>query len=258
MITVVKGDKRLPGLKRLAYTDDHESALLCPYGEYEREPVKSASGKFWKPDFLENGRMTVFVAGVPGAGKSYLAKEMIESLPPDYDVLLFTALSEEDGNFSGLGKRLYKIRMEPENLERLTLEQIRKMSKHPILLFDDVDKIRDPKVSQKMFALLDDVLANGRGHKKHDGEGDVHVITTSHALNDYKKTKYSLENSDYVALFPASTTYCQLRRMFDKIGLDKELCEEMSTASKRGDFRSIIIHKVAPMYVIFGDSIMFL
>lgn len=258
MITVLKGDKTYPGLTRLAYTDAHETAYMNPYGDFTSAPQKSYSGKFWIPDFLTNGRLTMFIAGVPGAGKSYLAKEMINTLPLDCQILLFTALTEEDGNFSDFGKRLFKVKMTEENLRSMTLDRIREAAKKKpiLLLFDDVDKIRDKKVGEAMFALLNDALANGRGHKAHDGVGDIHVIATSHALNDYVKTKYSLENSDYVALFPGSTTFCQLKRMFDKLGLSKELCAQMADLGKRGEFRSMIVHKTAPMYIIFGDSIM--
>ncbi|MBO7209398.1 MAG: AAA family ATPase [Methanobrevibacter sp.] len=259
MISITR--KQLP-YQPLAYTDvgEHayflDAASMQDLGVYNADSVSAStpSGFPLFPDILSNGRLTMFIAGNPGAGKSYLAKELISRLPEDLDVLLFTALEENDGNFSDI-KRLYKIKMEPENLKNITLSAIRARSKHPLLLFDDVDKIRRKDVQKLVFAIMEDALANGRGHKHHDGEGDVHVIITSHCLNDYVKTKYSLENSDYVALFPASTTYSQMKRMFDKLGLSKEECEFIMKLGKRGDFRSIIIRKVAPMYILYGNTI---
>lgn len=258
-VRLVCNEPRGKPVKRLAYTDAGESAYLTDSGFVGSGVIKSPSGKPWIPDFLANGRLSMFVAGVPGAGKSYLAKEMIKTLPPGFDVLLFTALSEEDGNFEDLGDghKLWKIRMDPDNLTNLTLANIRTASEHPILLFDDVDKIRDRRVANKMFTVLDDALANGRGHVKHDGVGDIQVIATSHALNDWKNTKYSFENSDYIAVFPGSTPYAQLERLFLKTGLDKALCKELATQSRQGKFRSAIIHKVSPVYVIYGDTIQF-
>ena len=266
MIAVRTARKKLP-YKPLASTSCRETAyyiepqmlkeLGCPSEAYsdDMREGKSVSGDDWMPKILENGRLSMFIAGNPGAGKSYLAKEMIKLLPKDFDVLLFTALEEDDGNFAELGKRVYKVRMTPENLKRISLSEIRKRGKHPILLFDDVDKIRNKEVEKLTFAILEDALANGRGHKKHDGEGDIHVICTSHALNDYRKTKYTLENSDYVGVFPPSTTYSQMERLFEKIGLGKELCNAVMEKGKRGDVRGIIIRKVAPMYMICGDTI---
>ena len=66
------------------------------------KPQASLTGADWRPVF--NDRMTMFIAGAPGAGKSYLAKQMINLLPSTYDILLFTALEEKDGNFDDLGK----------------------------------------------------------------------------------------------------------------------------------------------------------
>lgn len=233
--------------------DEVESSLA-----YEK-PQISFTGADWRPCF--NDRMTMFIAGTPGAGKSYLAKQMIKLLPSTIPILLFTALEENDGNFDELGTdRMYKIKMKPDVLTKINLAEIRERSKSPqtILLFDDVDKIRDPKVQNATFALMNDALANGRGHQKHDGTGDVHVICTSHSANDYQKTKYTFENSNYVALFPGTTPPLQMYRMFDKMGLDKELCQKMIRLARSQHIRSIIIHKVVPMYMIFGNKIMLL
>ena len=257
MIVVTPRQKRLP-LTELASTPFGEHAYYADHTLFDipcdQTSACSISGEEWYPN-LSEGRLTAFIPGNPGAGKSYLSNELIHLLPKDSEVLLFTALEEEDGNFADLKGRLYKIRMEPENLSRLSLSEIRKRCKNPVLLFDDIDKIRNKEVEKLTFALLEDALANGRGHKKHDGHGDIHVIVTSHSLNDYRKTKYTLENSDYVALFPQSTTYAQMRRLFEKIGLSKDMCDEVMRLGKRGEIRRVIVKKVAPMYMIAGPHI---
>lgn len=237
------------------YYDDDE---MCDTG-FHNHPECSLTGADWRPCF--NDRMTMFIAGTPGAGKSYLAKQMINLLPKNLDILLFTALEENDGNFDELGKeRLFKIKMTPENLSKITLAEIRSRARSPqtILLFDDVDKIRQSKVQNAVFAIMNDALANGRGHEKHDGNGDLHVICTSHSANDYQKTKYTFENSNYVALFPGTTPVLQMHRMFDKLGLEKDLCNYLIGLARSQKIRSIIVHKVVPMYIIFGNQIMLL
>lgn len=243
-------------------SDDEDEEVLSMFddvcGDVDK-PCQSITHTNWRPVF--NDRMTMFIAGTPGAGKSYLAKEMINLLPRDIKILLFTALEENDGNFDELGTdRIFKIKMVPDVLSKITLAEIRERAggKQAILLFDDVDKIRDPKVQNLTFAIMNDALANGRGHTKHDGTGDLHVICTSHSANDYQKTKYTFENSNYVALFPGTTPPLQMYRMFDKLGLDKELCKQMIHLARTQRIRSVIIHKVVPMYMIFGDKIMLL
>ena len=237
--------------------DDVDEDLDELSGSDLEHAVKSLTRANWMPNFTD--RMTVFIGGAPGAGKSYLAKQLINLLPETLPILLFTALEEKDGNFDELGeKRLYKIKMVPEILSKITLKEIRERVKsdQAILLFDDIDKIRDPKIQNLTFSILNDALANGRGHEKHDGKGDIHVICTSHSLNDYQKTKYAFENSNYVALFPGSTPALQLQLFFNKLGLDKDLCREMMKLGRSQRIRSVIVHKVVPMYMIFGDKIM--
>lgn len=242
------------------YTTEHlEDYDIVSDEDLYGHPQSSFTGANWVPCF--NDRMTMFISGVPGAGKSWLAKDMINQFPSTYDILLFTALDEKDGNFDSLGKeRLFKIKMTPENLAAINLAEIRKRSRSPqtILLFDDIDKIRDPKVDKACFKILNDALANGRGHEKHDGNGDLHVICTSHATNDYQRTKFMFENSNYVALFPGATPILQLERMFQKLGIDKEICFHMVRLGRAQKIRSIIVHKTVPMYIIFGDQIMLL
>lgn len=263
MIVVSDAVKKKMKSKCLAQTPDKERAYYIDPRDMQDFDIEfddskttgvSKNGGEWYPSILDNGRLTAFIPGNPNAGKSYLAAELIKTLPSDYDVLLFTALEEEDGNFADL-KRLWKVKLVPEKLELMTLGNIRSVSRHPVLLFDDIDKIRDKTVEKMVFAILEDALANGRGHERHDGEGDIHVVVTSHSLNDYRKTKYTLENSDYVALFPGSTTFNQLLLLFNKMGLSKELCKEVYEKGKKCAVRRIIIHKVAPMYIIIGNTI---
>lgn len=255
MIARCNRGRKLP-FEVLATTSSGEKAYYLEPGisfPGGSRTVYSTDGEEWMPEFFP-GRITLFIPGNPGAGKSYLASEIIESLPDDTEVLLFTALEESDGNFSSFKDRTYRIRMEPDNLGRLTLSEIRARVPYPLLLFDDIDKIRDKEVERKIYALLEDALANGRGHEKHDGKGDIQVIVTSHALNDYRKTKFTLENSEYVALFPGSTTYAQLERLCKKIGISQSLCQYFHEQGKKG-VRRIFIHKNTPMYFIAGDEI---
>lgn len=255
MIASLTDRKKLP-FQRLATTPSRDVAYYIPYNDGSGSEIAgSTSGDEWFPCFLDSGRVSIFIAGNPGAGKSYLAKEIINSMPRGTDVLLFTALEESDGNFDELNHPVYKIKMTPDNLNNITLEGIRVRSEHPVLLFDDVDKIRDKKVEQALFKLMNDALANGRGHKKHDGSGDIHVICTSHALNDYVKTKYTLENSDYVALFPGSTTKSQYDRMMTKLGVPKDLIDLSYNEGKKGSFRYVFVKKTAPMFLSYGDTI---
>ena len=231
-------------------------------GNFPGRSAQSVSHEPWLPIF--NDRLTMFIGGIPGAGKTYLAKQMLGLLPEtdDIDVLLFTALEEKDGNFDDLDKkkRLFKIKMTPDVLKQISLKELRERTKHEghqtILIFDDIDQMQDPKLFKMTAQIMNDALANGRGHEKHDGDGDVHVLCTTHTVNNFLKTKYMFENSNYVALFPLSTPIKQMQLMFEKLGLDTKLCAKIIRICRRKNIRSIIIHKTVPLYMIYGDKIM--
>ena len=131
---------------------------------------------------------------------------------------------------------------EKEILEKLTLDDLTEEG-DCWCVFDDVDKIRDPTVSRLTLALLDNIVANGRSH----GGKQINVIVTSHALNDYRKTKYSLENCDYWVIFPSKTIKLQVTTLLRKIGLERET--SLYKASR------LIIHHSVPLFVITDSMI---
>ena len=93
-------------------SEDDDDADFDDLDFAHQKAYTSFTGSDWRPVF--NDRLTMFIAGTPGAGKSYLAKQMINLLPTNIPILLFTALEESDGNFADLGKdRLFKIKMKP-------------------------------------------------------------------------------------------------------------------------------------------------
>ena len=258
-----------------------QRAYFTPYDQLPRsmaghsgasQIVANNRHALWIPNFLENGeRLTIFIPGFPGAGKSYLSKLLLRQFPKKYNILLFTDLSENDGNFTefltkdvpkddehpdGKEKRLFKVTLTPENLSKVTLDSVRRLSPDGVvMIFDDVDMIRNSKVRSMVDELMQNVLTTGRGHEKHDGNGDIHVIVTSHALHNYNKTKTAIENSEYIALFPCSTLYSQYVNMFKKIGLPLDLCDATRATAKQEGIRQVIIRKTDPMYVICGPYI---
>lgn len=158
-------------------------------------------------------RLSYFIAGPPGCGKSTTAAEII-SLFPRMPVYLFTDLSEDDRAFQGLPIR--KMKLELSLLKELTPELL--LSKGSCwVIFDDIDKIRDKNINKALIDLMDNIIANGRNH----GKGQINVIATSHSLTDYRKTKYTIENSEYWVIFPNKTIRSQLLTLLKKMSLEK-------------------------------------
>ena len=108
------------------------------------------------------------------------------------------------------------------------------------VVFDDVDKIRDPAVSKLVSRLMDNIVANGRSHET-GGDSHIHIIVTNHSLNDYRLTKYSCENCDYWVIFPNKSMKQQVQRLLSKMGLEKEPIYNEDR---------VIIHKSVPLFII--------
>ena len=137
------------------FSDEKPSMSLTSFAH--SKPQASLTGTDWRPVF--NDRMTMFIAGAPGAGKSYLAKQMINLLPPTYDILLFTALEEKDGNFEDLGKeRLYKIKMTPETLSKITLAEIRSRAKSPQTILPSNTELLHLKEEEDTYVVFQQLV----------------------------------------------------------------------------------------------------
>lgn len=178
-------------------------------------------------------RLAFFIAGPPGCGKSTTTAQIL-SFFPDQVKYLFTDISEQDRAFEGIEFR--KVKMETSVLETITLEKLTKDG-DCWCVFDDIDKIRDSKKAKILLALMDNVLANGRRHAKHN----INIIITSHSLSDYKRTKYAIENCNYWVFFPEKTMLLQIKTLLKKDGIEK--------IDFSGNER-IFYHRSSPHFVI--------
>lgn len=225
-------------MRRQRYSTEYLAET--PTGRRISLPELAKSQKIFEKDLLPvyGERLSFFIAGPPGCGKSTTAGDLLD-LKPLKNRFLFSDVSQ-DRAFDGI--ELKRVIMTKEILSELTLDDLTEDG-DCWCIFDDVDKIRDPAVSRLTLALLDNIVANGRSH----GGKQINVIVTSHALNDYRKTKYSLENCDYWIVFPSKTIRLQVFTLLKKIGLEKT--ESLYKESR------IIIHHSVPLFIITDSYI---
>ena len=194
---------------------------------------------FVDPDELVNRdnnksgpRHTVFIAGCPGCGKTTATQDYIlQYLPKDTIVYLFSAQNAER-SLNLPGHTIRKMKLDPDILSRINKEVIRADAKgHNIVcVFDDIDAFTG-KTYKAIQTLMEDLLANGRSHS--NKEQHIHMIITSHALNDYHRTKRTLENCEYIVVFPSHTKSRQLELLLTKCGMGKEEIELVKSLPSR-------------------------
>lgn len=213
--------------QNLVCLNPSEAITMDELQVYKILPIRNSIPVFGK-------RLSFFIAGPPGCGKSYTTAQIL-SYFPDQVKYLFTDITDDDEVFKGIKFRRIKM----DKLETITLEKLSKDG-DCWCVFDDVDKIVNPTISKNLMRLMDNILANGR---KHGDYGNINVIITSHSLSDYKRTKYAIENSNYWVIFPSKTMQLQLETLLRKDGLQK-IEKEIK------DENRLFYHRSSPHFVV--------
>lgn len=228
-----------PPRKRRLRAPPSPVVAVCSDGEKitmrELETEKTVHCSFPIPIYGEH--LSYFIAGPPGCGKSTTTAEIL-SQHPNWPVFLFTTLEENDRAFDAYEELdIRKMKMETELLTELS-ENISVLCEDSDcwVVFDDVDKITDKSLNKALKGLEEKILANGRSHGGHT----IHVIATSHCLNDYEKTKYLIENCAYWVIFPSATTPSQIKRLVEKL--------DLKTTQVRTHDR-IFLHQRKPLFM---------
>lgn len=223
--------------------------------------LKCEEDEHIEPFYNPKERITMFIGGTQGCGKSYFVSQFLKDYKlahPQRPIYLLTGLNEKDAHFEGHNIR--KVTMDSEIIKGITLDRLRysdkKLKKKTgcLLIFDDTDRLRDPILKRYVYGLMQDALCNGRDHETQKAFADIDVVVTNHEINDYLNTKYILTESTYVVLFPFFTTGDQIERVVRKLTTNKETINRI--VNYRG--RAVIIHKVAPLYCITNNEIFLL
>ena len=202
---------------RLELTDDDEEE---PPGRpiFDRaiaRRVKKSYDKVSETEFRLNGAghmlvlpsgpepERVFIAGASGSGKSYFAADYMReyrSMYPDRRILLFST-HEDEKAYEDID--VDAVALDAEFTEApLSLTDLQ----GSLCVFDDCDALQDKKLSKAVEALNLDLINNGRKY-------DIHVVTLSHVLMGYAKTRCQLMEASRVVFFPGGNDYHSKRWM---------------------------------------------
>lgn len=185
----------------------------------------------------------LFITGPSGSGKSTFAAmyaKMFYKMFPKHNFYVVSDVKKDEV--------LDKLKPKPK---RITIDE--QMYEDPIdisdfkdslVLFDDIEHIKDKKIQKATMELRDKLLGEGRHH-------NTRVMTISHNPTNNKETKASLLEARSIVMFPGGGDDYHLKNVLERYcSIDPKMIKEIL----KMDTRWIMVHKHFPKYVITENS----
>ncbi len=186
----------------------------------------------------------IFIAGPSGSGKSTWAAMYIKQYKKLYPKRKFYLFSDivKDNVLDTL--KPLRIKLD----ERMYTEPLSiDIFKNSVVLFDDIDTIKDEDVKQSVRNLRDEILEKGR-------KNDTSVLSISHNPTNNKATKASLLESSSVVLFPGGgDDYHMTTVLKNYCGINPKKINEIINMKSRW----IQCHKKYPKYILHEHGAFF-
>ena len=194
-------------------------------------------GKFQQIPDPETERQIIYVFGPSGSGKSYYAKQYINQWRKQHkggEVYLFSSLDEDKTIDEVKPKRIKidkKLISDPIDTE---------MFKDSMVIFDDIDVIREKDIKEAIYDTLNSILEIGRHF-------NINCILTNHLPSNGRDTRRILNECHSITYFPHAGAGKQQRYFLENYGgLD---IKEMKKIKKMKT-RWATIFKTYPMCVM--------
>jgi hypothetical protein len=228
--------------------EDKKKALFIRENEQGQESLKLEGKEYFQvvPTIKKNQNERLYIAGPSGSGKStyvadYIAQH-IKLINPDVTIYIFSSVKYDKLLDERFGDRIVRVDMDNEDCFNDPFDP-EEFETGAIVLFDDVDKIKLPKVRVSIFMLRENLLETSR----HYG---LTIISTSHQLSNYARTRTLLNEATSVTFFPKHAgglhyikNYLQKHMGFNQVEIKR--CLMLSKNS-----RWISVYRSHPKYVI--------
>lgn len=212
--------------------------------------IKDSKGK----NSIAPTRACLNFSGPSGSGKTTLTAKFAKNyhkLFPKAPIYVFSELKEDPSldvvkgmSRINIGENLIE---EPINVEDLAGEAHKSSGGLPtsLVIFDDIDVIRNNAVKKEVYKIQDALLQIGRHY-------NIYIVSTGHMLLNYQKTRIMLTECPFVTFFPKAGCSWQIERFLKTyVGLDnKQIKKVMGLPS-----RWITIYKNYPMYIVYQHGI---
>lgn len=198
--------------------------------------IRLKEGKFSHIPNTDLERDILYITGPSGSGKSWYANTYIKNYKKTYpknNIYMFSPVVEDESISSDIKRVKLDDRMVTDPLKIGELAE-------SLVIFDDIDVIKDKKLREAIYGLLNEVLEVGRHIK-------VSCIITNHLPTNGKETRRMLNEAHAITYFPAAGSKVQLNRLLEQyIGMDKK---DIKKAKQSGS-RWVTVFKNYPQFVM--------
>ena len=182
-------------------------------------------------------RFVSYISGEAGSGKSYFTNKLAEeyhSMYPKRRIYLFSLLTEDK---SIKCKHIKRVKLDENFLKTdLSLADM----KNCLIIYDDVDTIKNKLIRGKLDHIMETLLLCGR-------HGGTSVIFVSHLPCNGKDTRVILSECNNITIFPQTLGNRALRYLLGEyFGLDRETIKKI----KKLPSRHITIMRTSPMVLL--------
>ena len=182
-------------------------------------------------------RTISYVSGQSGSGKSYFTNKLAEeyhSMYPKRPIYLFSLLTDDK---SIKCKHIKRIKLDEKFLKTdLSLDNF----KRTLIIYDDVDTIKNKLIQGKLFHILDTLLQCGR-------HSETSVAYVSHMPCNGKDTKMILAECNNITIFPQTLGNRALRYLLGEyFGLDNKQIQKI----KKLPSRHVTLVRTYPMVLL--------
>lgn len=239
------------GTKGIAYLFENDKSdniiYLDPNGTHEDinlQRVPNSRKRYLMPAFPPEPEQVarIFISGVQGVGKSWLANEIIKDrleYYPDKRVIVFSPFEKDASLDRDIEEKIERV--DPWNYETEEFANC-------IVVFDDIDSFSKEPIVAAMYKLCKTLLQAAR-------KQGTDVIFINHTLKNGQRTKYVIQESNYVVVFPNAGNDPQIASFLkDYCGFSKAAISKIVNIR---DSRWAIIYKAYPVYVLTQQTIYF-
>lgn len=186
----------------------------------------------------------IFIAGPSGSGKSRWSCGYVKQYKKIYPKRKFYLFSGKDEDKNLDEAKPNRIKLD----ERMYTDPLPiELFKNSVVLFDDIDTIKDDKIKEAVKKLRDEILEKGRSN-------DTSVLSISHNPTNNKATKASLLESSSVVLFPGGGDDYHMETVLRKYcGIKPSKINDIINIKSRW----IQCHKKYPKYILHEKGAFF-